>query len=202
MVKEIIQGSSRVLIAQIRRGDAYIDFTALGELSVVLVNNNSGAVVILSIADYERRADSLRIFIKPDWTAETGRYRLRLSFLFNSQIITLDPFVFTVVKMRPNDVTGFSQSGFGLEIEYVASIESSLPAAGGELASYVHTQSEISDTWYVQHKMGSPRPLLILVRDAAGELVACEADYPASTTNLLVLRFGVATAGMAVIAKL
>ena len=69
----------------------------------------------------------------------------------------------------------------------------------GEIPSYTHVQSMPAMVWNVQHNFGTADELLVFVRDAEGNLVWCEADYPSSTMNLLVLRFGVSMAGTATV---
>jgi hypothetical protein len=70
----------------------------------------------------------------------------------------------------------------------------------GEIPSYTHTQSTPSEVWNVQHNFNTPDPLWVaVVDDTDGNLVVCEEDYPASTNNLLVLRFGIPMAGTAIV---
>jgi hypothetical protein len=73
---------------------------------------------------------------------------------------------------------------------------------GVSIQSYTHTQSTAEMVWNVQHNFGTLDTLYVTVRDSDGNLVECEADYPSSTANLLVLRFGVATAGVATVKKI
>jgi hypothetical protein len=53
--------------------------------------------------------------------------------------------------------------------------------------------------WNVQHNLNTPQPAGVLTLDDTGEAFFCEADFPASTPNLLVLRLGAAVSGSAVI---
>jgi hypothetical protein len=64
-----------------------------------------------------------------------------------------------------------------------------------------HTQDVPSQTWNVQHNLGMTEVPPVTVLDTAGVLTECEIDWPASTNNLLVLRFGIATAGRATVKK-
>jgi hypothetical protein len=73
---------------------------------------------------------------------------------------------------------------------------------GTVVLSYTHVQSTAAMTWYVQHNFGTAEPLLVFVTDASGHLVWCEEDYPSSTMNLLVLRFGIVMAGKAIVKKI
>ena len=86
------------------------------------------------------------------------------------------------------------------EAERAGLAEADLAAAlQARIQSYTHTQSVASTTWNVQHNFGTADELLVFVKDTDGNLVWCEADYPSSTMNLLVLRFGVSMAGTATV---
>jgi hypothetical protein len=65
-------------------------------------------------------------------------------------------------------------------------------------ASYTHTQAVPAATWNAQHNLGS-LALSVLTVDASGEQIVGQTDAPASTSNLLVIRFSEPIAGKAYI---
>jgi hypothetical protein len=96
---------------------------------------------------------------------------------------------------------GLSSEDFtAAEKAKLAGIEAGADATGIE--TYTHVQTVPAETWNVQHNFGTVQPLLLFVTDAGGDAVRCEADYPASTVNLLTLRFGLPVAGKAVVHKI
>jgi hypothetical protein len=68
--------------------------------------------------------------------------------------------------------------------------------AGGAPTVYTHTQPTPASVWNIQHNIGA-RPVSLVTLDGNGDRVMGEEDWPASTLNLMVVRFGQPVAGVA-----
>ncbi len=64
--------------------------------------------------------------------------------------------------------------------------------------TYEHTQSALAAVWNIQHNLGS-RTVVALTVDSTGEQITGQIDVPASTMNLLVIRFSEPITGKAYI---
>jgi len=64
---------------------------------------------------------------------------------------------------------------------------------------YVHTQTIAASVWSCQHGFGVKEVLVTVIDDEDGAEVYGAIDYPASTINMLVVRFGMPVAGKAIL---
>jgi hypothetical protein len=69
---------------------------------------------------------------------------------------------------------------------------------GGDAVFYTHAQNTAAATWNIQHNFGA-KPVTLWLYDASGNEMYGEPDAKASTPNLLLVRFGIATSGTAIV---
>jgi hypothetical protein len=71
-----------------------------------------------------------------------------------------------------------------------------------EIPTYVHVQTSPTTEWNIEHEFGTEDMLEVFVKDEDGDKVIADEDYVSSTANMLVLRFGVPSAGTATVKHL